>query len=234
MSKKFIFDVDGTLTPSRKPMDLEFKEWFNQFQLYYDTYLVTGSDKAKTVEQLGEDTYNLFNTCYQCQGNDVWIGEQNIRTSEIEIPEQMQIIFDEFLKDSQFKIRTGNHIEIRPGLVNFSIVGRNANLEERYRYIKWDERTNERDLIAKMICEALPMWDVKIAGETGIDIVPYGKDKSQILKDFTLEDKIVFFGDDTQPGGNDYEIATSVIARGDISVPVDDWKETWEMLKILN
>ena len=28
----FIFDVDGTLTPSRQEMDKEFQKWFTQFQ----------------------------------------------------------------------------------------------------------------------------------------------------------------------------------------------------------
>ena len=233
--KKWVFDVDGTLTPSRKKMDPEFKQWFNEFQVYYDTYLVTGSDKPKTVEQIGEDTYNLFHKCYQCQGNDVWVGSQNIRTDTITVPDRMKEVFDVFLKDSMFKIRTGTHIDIRPGLINFSVLGRGANAEERYRYIKWDEKTKEREMFVQMLSEAMgPMWDIKIAGETGIDIVPYGKDKSQILKDFNDEDKIVFFGDDTQVGGNDFEISSSVIAKGDISIPVVNWEETWEMLRIMS
>ena len=54
MSNKFIFDVDGTLTPSRGIIDLEFKAFFNTFCLMNDVYLVTGSDKPKTVEQISE------------------------------------------------------------------------------------------------------------------------------------------------------------------------------------
>ena len=53
--KKFIFDVDGTLTPSRKQMDIGFSSEFLIFCCKYDTYFVTGSDKAKTVEQVGSD-----------------------------------------------------------------------------------------------------------------------------------------------------------------------------------
>ena len=53
--KKFIFDVDGTLTPSRKQMDIGFSSEFLIFCCKYDTYLVTGSDRAKTIEQVGLD-----------------------------------------------------------------------------------------------------------------------------------------------------------------------------------
>ena len=51
--KKFIFDVDGTLTESRKYMDISFMSEFIIFCCKFDTYLVTGSDRDKTVEQVG-------------------------------------------------------------------------------------------------------------------------------------------------------------------------------------
>ena len=41
---KFIFDVDGTLTPSRREMDKEFVQFFFEFCTKNDVYLVTGSD----------------------------------------------------------------------------------------------------------------------------------------------------------------------------------------------
>ena len=51
--KKFIFDVDGTLTPSRKKIEHEFWAPFLIFCRHHDVYLVTGSDRQKTLEQLG-------------------------------------------------------------------------------------------------------------------------------------------------------------------------------------
>ena len=49
---KFIFDVDGTLTPSRGKIDNDFKKFFVEFCMNNNVYLVTGSDKPKTVEQI--------------------------------------------------------------------------------------------------------------------------------------------------------------------------------------
>ena len=54
----FIFDVDGTLTPSRGKMDYEFKLWFLNFIKQNPVALVTGSDLQKTVEQLGEECFD--------------------------------------------------------------------------------------------------------------------------------------------------------------------------------
>ena len=53
--KKFIFDVDGTLTDSRQQIDLSFEAYMIKFCCNYDVYIVTGSDREKTVDQLGLD-----------------------------------------------------------------------------------------------------------------------------------------------------------------------------------
>ena len=42
MKKIYIFDVDGTLTPSRQPMTNEFKDFFIAWALRNDFYLLTG------------------------------------------------------------------------------------------------------------------------------------------------------------------------------------------------
>ena len=128
---KFIFDVDGTLTPSRGLIDPEFKKFFNEFCRDNSVYLVTGSDKPKTVEQIGEDTYNLCHTVYNCSGNDVWQSNKHIRTSDWQLPRLAEYFLNSCLYESKFDLRTGNHIEQRPGMVNFSVVGRNADTKQR-------------------------------------------------------------------------------------------------------
>ena len=50
MNHNYIFDVDGTLTPSRGTIDPNFAKEFLQFANTHRVFLVTGSDKPKTVE----------------------------------------------------------------------------------------------------------------------------------------------------------------------------------------
>ena len=50
---KFLFDVDGTLTDARKPIDSDFKEFMFRFIERHHCAIVTGSDRPKTVEQIG-------------------------------------------------------------------------------------------------------------------------------------------------------------------------------------
>ena len=227
---KFIFDVDGTLTPSRGVIDTEFKEYFNEFCRSNQVFLVTGSDKPKTVEQVGEDTYNLCYTVYQCNGNDVWQSKKHLYTNEWRLKDKPHEWLSEQLTTSEFPLRTGLHFEHRPGMVNFSIVGRNATLGERKLYVKWDEERDERKKIASLFNSLFPLLEAKVGGETGIDISMKGMDKSQIVKDFDLnKDELWFFGDAMHEGGNDYPLAQVV----NHSRHVTGWKQTWEYLQIL-
>jgi len=224
----FLFDVDGTLTPSRGIIDPEFKKFFDNFCRSNPVYLVTGSDKIKTVEQIGDDTYNLCKRVYNCNGNDVWERDKNIRTNKWTLPEAAHEWLSEQLTSSKFPLRTGLHFEHRPGMVNFSIVGRNATLGERKLYVEWDKEYDERDYIAHNFNLKFIDLEAKVGGETGIDIAPKGADKSQIIKDFELDgdDCIWFFGDRTEKDGNDYPL-TQVVHKWR---QVNNWKNTWEFL----
>jgi phosphomannomutase len=228
---KFIFDVDGTLTPSRGIIDLEFKAFFNSFCLMNDVYLVTGSDKPKTVEQISEPTYNLCKRVYQCSGSDVWDGDTNILKSGWTLPDLARTFLISCEYESPFSIRTGNHIEERSGMVNFSVVGRNASLYERKQYADFDQQNKERIKIADAFNMMFTDLQATVGGETGIDIAPRGSDKSQILVDFTEDDTIHFFGDAMFEGGNDYPLKRALWERGNSSThQVDDWKHTWSIL----
>ena len=229
----FMFDVDGTLTPSRGRMDKDFSLWFSSFCHDHDVYVVTGSDRPKTEEQLGKDIYSKLKGAYQCSGNDHWIGDKRIRTSKFEdLPgDELWKALNVELSVSKFYIRTGCHIEIRPGLLNFSIVGRNANDQQRKDYVEYDEIHNERNIIAEHLRNRFTDYNFQVAGETGIDIVKKGGGKEQVLTDFDKDAIIHFYGDKTFPGGNDHEIAMEVRARGNDAVQVDDWRHTWKLLK---
>ena len=228
---KFIFDVDGTLTPSRGLINKEFEQFFENFCLANDVYLVTGSDKPKTVEQIGEKIYNRCQRVYNCSGCDVWEGTTLVRASNWTLPDLARTFLISCEYESDFSLRTGNHIEERSGMVNFSVVGRNASLYERKQYVAFEEQNGERRKIADAFNMMFPDLQATVGGETGIDIAPRGSDKSQILVDFTEDDTIHFFGDAMFEGGNDYPLKRALLERGNSSIhQVSDWENTWELL----
>ena len=229
--KKFIFDVDGTLTPSRKKITPEFFDEFFQFTEENDVYLVTGSDRDKTLEQITPEIYNNCKRVYNCSGSDVYEGDKNVYRDDWELPEKVERFLQDELDFSQFPIRNGNHIERRPGGVNFSILGRDKDpMLGREEYVKWNKIHSERRFIALRILDMFPDLTVALGGQTGIDIGPLGADKSQILRDFTADDEIRFFGDRMESGGNDHSLGEAVKKMGGFTYNVDSYKDTRDVI----
>lgn len=230
----YVFDVDGTLTPSRSLMDEQFRNWFLNFEKNNEVYLVTGSDYAKTFEQVGSDVIKGCRMIFNCCGNEVRYNGEIVYMSKWSPSNELVDILSEILEHDSYPVKTGKHLEFRTGMINFSIVGRNASKEERAAYFKYDQETNHRvrivEKIGKLAPHIIEKTDFTIAGETGIDIYEKGCDKSQVL-DYIRTRPIYFFGDRCEPGGNDYAIATD--KRVDRSYNVNSWQHTQKILEDL-
>lgn len=228
----YIFDVDGTLTPSRKAIDTEFAGFFLNFCNSNSVSLVSGSDYRKTIEQLGEDICSSVQYVFSCSGNDVYdISNKTRQTRHLDHMPELETRLLELLEVSKFSLRTGQHIEYRPGGINFSIVGRSASFADRQQYILFDKLTGERKLLAETLTKEFPYLDITIGGETGVDIVAAGCNKSQIISHFDKDTTLVFFGDATGLEGNDYPLAKR-IAEDQLGVvyTVSSWEDTYRLL----
>ena len=215
------------MTPARKSISPEFLHFFYEFSLHNDVYLVTGSDREKTLEQVTPGIYNLSKRVYNCSGSDVYEGDLNVYRDDWELPKDVERHLENELLFSKFPVRNGIHIEHRPGGVNFSILGRGSTcFVEREEYIKWDAQTNERKEIARRLKLKFPELEVNIGGQTGLDLGAPGSNKSQILRDFRLGEEIVFFGDIMEEGENDYALAKAVKEMGGKAYQVKDHTDT--------
>lgn len=232
MKKKYIFDVDGTLTPSRQKITKEFNTFFISFCFDKNVYLVSGSDYKKTYEQLGETICYLAKRIYNCSGSYVTEKGKVLHESSWLLPDDARNFLTEKLNQSKFDLRTGLHFEDRPGVCNFSIVGRNANLEERKKYVDWN-KDDERVYIAREFNYLFPNLECVVGGEISVDIFPRGMNKSQIVRDFDKSDIIYFFGDRMNDNGNDWPLKQRLINDGFNAYfhGVTGWQETYEILK---
>ena len=138
MKRIFMFDIDGTLTPARLPMTEEMVEMFKGFCERNRVILVTGSDMSKVVEQVPEEIRNLTEGIYTCSGNALTIGDKIIYENEFVPPDGLIRLLEDWLRYSHYPVKTGNHIEHRTGMLNYSTVGRNCTQLEREDYEAWD------------------------------------------------------------------------------------------------
>jgi len=227
----YIFDVDGTLTPSRNPMDKDFKDFFKKFLKKKRVWLISGSDKDKTIEQVGKDIWASVERAYQSSGNQLWVKGELKYQYEFKTEDYLRELLKMFLDKSEYPHRYGNHIEERPGALNFSVVGRDCTQEQREHYAKWDNEYQERKDFAWEIKERYPWLDAVVGGEISIDIYEKFKDKGQIVKD--IRGKFEFFGDRLYPGGNDFAVQQEIISqkrKGCKTNPVKTWRDTEKLL----
>ena len=240
MDRIFIFDVDGTLTPSRLPMTKEFQKFFKQWIKKNKFYLVTGSDLPKLQEQMcfyDIEAEGIFTCC----GNQFWLPNPSVPIqsadlvydNKFKVPRKLNKLLGTILSNSIYPHRYGNHIEDRGSMVNFSIVGRDCTQEQRDEYFEWDKQSLERKIIANAIKEKFPDLDAVIGGQISIDIYPKGNDKSQVLNVIEQErlvppNEYIFIGDGIENGGNDYPLAELMD-----NTPICDWYHTkgWEHTK---
>ena len=221
----FLFDVDGTLTNPREPINPKFARFFGEWvvqtqQAGNEVFLVTGSDKKKTVQQIGTPMYRLMDGVYQNCGNQLYIRNSLIYESKWAISAHLRLDLLILAERSPWFGKAKENIEERKGMANFSTIGRTATPEQRKAYALWDNATNERKKNAEWLSLRYPRLQFDVGGEISTDIYPKGKDKSQVISH--MKDDTVFFGDKCDKGGNDYTISRKATKYHQ----VNGWKET--------
>lgn len=222
----FVFDVDGTLTNVRERIDPKFEYFMMDFITKNSCYICTGSDRPKTIEQLGEKLTNSFIKSFNCSGNHVFENGTEIYRSDWSLSIDECAFLEHELNVSTCPIKTGFHFEFRVGTVNFSLAGRNANSYERNRFIEWDRKTHSRYDIARRFNKKFPDSEAVIGGDTSIDIFKKNHDKAQVKT--MVPGHMIFFGDKCYPSGNDYSLSMLAETTHQINF---GWKETYEILK---
>uniref|UniRef100_A0A0K0DZ22 Phosphomannomutase n=1 Tax=Strongyloides stercoralis TaxID=6248 RepID=A0A0K0DZ22_STRER len=197
----FLFDVDGTLTESRKKISNENCQFWKDLSKDQTLGIVGGSDFGKICEQMNlseEELCSTFPYVFAENGLDGDVKYQNLINyifklfSEIDIPK-----------------KRGNFVELRNGMINISPIGRSCSQEERDEFFLYDQEHNVRRMIVEKLKEKFTEYelDFVIGGQISIDVFPLGWDKRYCLKYIEGEfENIHFFGDKTMPGGNDYAI----------------------------
>ena len=212
MKTVYMFDVDGTLTPHRQRIKPHFKKFFLEWSKDKIYYLITGSDLKKIQSQLPEKILHNARGVFTCMGNVLYIEQEKIYENKFKPSSRLLNHLNRFLNKTGYVLRTGNHIEHRPGMINFSIVGRNASHMQREGYYTYDCRVKEREAIANFINENFKdELEASIGGKISIDIYPAGSDKGQAFQWIHHKQghsgvRYIFFGDQAKPEGNDWGV----------------------------
>lgn len=231
--------MDGTLTPPRLPMTDEFAKDFSKWQKTHKCYIATGSDMKKVEEQLPDFIIDNFTGIYTSMGNVLTAKGDIVYQNDFIPDDELYAMLEEFRKNTKY---TGelfpNYIETRIGMINFSVLGRNCPYSEREKYSAWDKINKEREYIAGKLREKFPEYEISVGGSISIDITPNGCGKGQIARHLRKQypnDEIIFFGDKTFKGGNDYELAYELSLMDNTKViQVENYAEVMKKLADFN
>ncbi|KAH0616844.1 hypothetical protein JD844_028268 [Phrynosoma platyrhinos] len=106
--------------------------------------------------------------------------------------------------------KRGTFIEFRNGMLNISPIGRSCTLEERIEFSELDKKEKIREKFVAALQREFAGKGLRFSrgGMISFDVFPEGWDKRYCLDILDEErfDIIHFFGNETSPGGNDYEI----------------------------
>ncbi len=227
MKKVLAFDVDQTLNIAKTPIPPEIADLLTQcldhFEICpisgqkYDQFLFQIVDQLKdaTPEQL--EHLHLF----VAQGTQYYkysaakkdweqVYSYPLTDEQVkEITEAIETAAKELGYWEEDKLAEGDEIiENRLSQVTFSALGQHAGTEAKYA---WDPDCKKREAIVKRAKELAPAYDYEIGGTTSINAITPGMNKvfgmTHLMEELKVEkEDILYFGDMTQPGGNDYPV----------------------------
>lgn len=227
MKKVLAFDIDQTLNVAKTPITDEIAELLveclNYFEVCpisgqkFDQFLVQIVDRLPnpTPEQLSRlhlfvaqgTQYYRFDTT-----KNAWERVYNFPLTEEQVDKITRVI-EQSARELGFweeeKLAEGDEIiENRLSQVTFSALGQKAGTEAKYA---WDPDCKKREQIVARCKKLAPEFDYEIGGTTSINAVVPGMNKrfgmTHLLEELGVDKSdVLYFGDMTQPGGNDYPV----------------------------
>ena len=217
--KLAIFDLDGTLTPSKEFMRAGMAEALGALLGHMKVAVISGGGfprfQTQFLRSFPTDQANLSNLYllptsgtrfYEFKGDWKEAYAEDLSPLErADVVSSMKAALAEAHFVAPEKLY-GELIEDRGSQITFSGVGQNAPVDVKQ---SWDPDRTKREAIVAILKKKLPKFDVRLGGMTSIDITRRGMNKAYGIH--KLEQRLqipihdmVYVGDALFYGGNDY------------------------------
>jgi phosphomannomutase len=243
VKKLIVFDLDGTLAPSKSAIDAETGALLLRLLGVARVAVISGAGLPQFQLQLldrvpaGADLANLslLPTC----GTRFlqYAGAWHVLYAENFSDEQKRRIvaaFEETVAAAHLGIVTtwGPTIEDRESQITYSALGQHAPLEAKRT---WDPDFVKRHALKAALDLALPDFSVRLGGSTSIDVTLPGIDKAygiRKLRDILgiATHDMIYVGDALFPGGNDAPARET----GATCIQVRDPQETKRVIEAID
>jgi phosphomannomutase len=242
MKKLIVFDLDGTLAPSKSSLDAEMASLLHDLLSIAKVAVISGGAwvqfEKQVLSNLPQDdrlaNLSILPTCgtqfFQYAGQ--W---KRLYAEDFTADEKEKIVssLNKAIGTAGFPIEKtwGETIEDRGSQITYSALGQQAPLEEK---MKWDVDFTKRKKIKTILDTLIPEFSVRLGGATSIDVTKPGIDKAYGIKKLRgvlgiPVQEMIYVGDALFPGGNDYPAEQA----GVISIPVRSPNETKRVIEAI-
>ena len=242
MKKLIVFDLDGTLAPSKSSLAPQTAGLLRDLLAVTKVAVISGGAWAQFEKQLLTDlpqgsllaNLSLLPTCGTkfFQFNGKW---EELYSEDLTAEQRKKIIdsLDRAIGLAGYRAKKvwGEVIEDRGSQVTFSALGQQAPLAEKE---EWDPDFAKRKKITAILETLIPEFSIRMGGATSIDVTKPGIDKAygigklQDTLHLSLKE-MVYIGDALFPGGNDYPAEEA----GVVSIPVKGPGDTNLVIKTI-
>ncbi|MCQ2428575.1 MAG: HAD family hydrolase [Clostridia bacterium] len=233
MKKLICFDLDGTLTQHRSPLEKENRELLDALGKKYKLIMVGAGNCPRIYGQMGEYPIDIVGN-YGMQESTVTDGKFEIIRTDKSFPDR-----EYFLKTTQYLREKYGYTEYRgdavefheSGMVTFPLIGTKALIEDK---LAFDPDRSKRRAMYGEVCELFPDYSVYIGGTSSFDFSAKKYNKYDAIMTYAAahgyeKDEILYVGDDFAEGGGD----SHVRIYGMDYVEIDDYRKTAEKLAYL-
>lgn len=217
-----VFDIDGTLTRSKLPLDDEMAKLICRLLEKYKVAVISGASykqfKRQVLDRLKCSSENLKNFFLLPVDGTVFCRYENGWHCQYDAPlsgeekERIKNSFKNIFEESGFEKPDktyGETVEDRGAQLNFSALGQDAPIELKE---KWDPSGERRTRMIEILKRSISDFSLRFGGTTSIEITRPGIDKAyglnKLMKETgTPKSGILFLGDKLSGGGNDAPVS---------------------------
>ncbi len=233
MIKLIAFDLDGTLTQHKTPLDPQNRAVLEALSKKYKLLMAGAGACMRIFKQMNEfpidiiGNYGLEYAEYNHETGTIELKESNVLPCDRELQEKRVNYFREKYGFTEY---AGDNVQFHAsGCVTFPILGTEAKIEDK---LAFDPDRSRRRPIYPEVCEVFSEYNVFVGGSSSFDMAPKPFNKYYAIMEYAKkngigEDEIAFVGDDYGPGGNDESVYLSPIRF----IKIDDYRTFPEVIK---
>ena len=236
MIKLIAFDLDGTLTQHKTPLDPQNKAVLDRLrEMGYELLMVGAGQCMRIFNQMNQypidivGNYGLQYSKYDPETKSLIPVYDHALPCDRESVDKRVTAMREKYGFTEF---AGDNVEYHSsGCVTFPVLGTKAKQEDK---LAFDPDRAKRRAIYADICEVFSDYTVFVGGSSSFDMAPFPFDKAYALSKYCADhgfshDEVVYIGDDYGEGGNDESVYKSDFNY----LTIDDYRDFPEVVKEL-